>query len=85
MHSLEPLQVEPSAFLATQLGALHQKPDAQLASVVHEAGQVALAPSHTYGLQLGLPAEPAGTLEQVPSVPVRLHASQAAPQALLQQ
>jgi hypothetical protein len=55
---------------------------------VQVVGQAALLPPHRYGAQLGLPAEPAATLEQVPSTAApaaTLHASHAAPQALLQQ
>ena len=51
------------------------------------AGQLAAAPLHTYGVHDGLPVAPAGALVQVPtppSPPVRLQASQAPAQALLQ-
>ena len=48
-------------------------------------GQEPEVPEQTRGAQLGLPLEPAGALEQVPSLPVRLQASQAPSQPLLQQ
>ncbi len=43
-----------------------------------------LAPLQTYGLQLGLPTEPAATTVQVPRPPATLHASQLAPHEALQ-
>jgi hypothetical protein len=52
---------------------------------VQEDGQVAVLPLHTYGEQLGLPVEPEDMLVQVPKEPVRLQASHAPAQAVLQQ
>jgi hypothetical protein len=52
---------------------------------VQEDGHDAAVPLHTYGEQLGLPVEPALMLVQVPKEPVRLQASQAPAQAVLQQ
>jgi hypothetical protein len=56
------------------------KPLAQFALEEHVVGQLALAPSQRYGVQRGLPRDPAALLAQVPVVHVP-HA----PHALLQQ
>ena len=56
----------------------------QFASTVHEPGQLAAEPLHTYGAQAGAPAVPAELLVQVPTLPARLQASQAPAQAVLQ-
>jgi hypothetical protein len=53
--------------------------------LVHAVGQAAEEPVHTKGAQEGLPAEPAETGEQVPTLPARSQASQAPPHAVLQQ
>jgi hypothetical protein len=52
---------------------------------VQEDGHEAELPLHTYGAQLGLPVEPDDMLVQVPKEPVRLQASHAPAQAVLQQ
>ena len=57
----------------------------QLASLLQLPGHEADVPLQTSGEQDGVPALPAVMLVQLPSVPVRLHASQAPPQAALQQ
>jgi hypothetical protein len=56
-----------------------------LASDEQPLGQLALAPLHKYGVQLGLPLEPADTTVHAPRLPATLHASQLPPQAVLQQ
>ncbi len=48
------------------------------------AGHTELSPPQKYGAHDGLPGEPAGVLAQVPTLPVRLQASQAPAQAVLQ-
>jgi hypothetical protein len=55
------------------------------ASVAQVVAQEADVPPQVYGAQDGLPPLPAGTTEQVPTLPLRLHASQAPPHAVLQQ
>jgi hypothetical protein len=62
-----------------------QLPLEQLASTVQVDGQVDAAPLQTYGAQLGLPADPAGTLVQLPRLPATLQALQAPAHELLQQ
>ena len=84
-HSPPLEQVPPLAFWPVQTLPKQKLPGEQLPLPVHEVGQIAWAPSHTYGVQLGFPAEPAGMVVQVPNEPVTLHASHAWPHALLQQ
>ncbi len=86
MHSFAPAQLWPFAFLETQwFEPSHQLPLEQPASLVQVPGQLVPEPLHRYGAQLGLPVEPAGLGVHVPKLPDTLHASQAAPQAVLQQ
>ena len=54
------------------------------ALLVQAVGQLAEVPPHTYGEQEGLPALPEARGLQVPTLPVRLQASQVPAQAELQ-
>jgi hypothetical protein len=60
-------------------------PLTQSLSTTQFAGQVAMAPLHNSGEQVGTPGDPWGIGVQVPSLPGRLHESQSLEQAVLQQ
>jgi hypothetical protein len=53
--------------------------------VAHPVGQLALAPLHRYGAQLGLPLEPPAAMLHVPCEPAWLQAAQLALHGVLQQ
>ncbi len=84
-HSLPWMQLPPLAFWPVQTLPAQKFPGEQSPLLVHEVGQIACEPSHTYGVQLGLPADPAATTVHVPRLLATLHASQLEPQAALQQ
>jgi hypothetical protein len=78
--------MSPSALRLTHWFEASQKlPDTQSELLKHVEGQPALTPLQRKGVQLGLPAEPSDSGLQVPMLPLRLQASQAAPQAVVQQ
>ncbi len=79
------MQVDPLACWDVQTDPLQKLPEVQSVSSTQEVEQVVLDPSQRYGEQDGLPAEPSGTTEQVPSLPASSQASQLSPQAVLQQ
>jgi hypothetical protein len=70
--------------VATHWLLVQVKPLAHCDVAVQLVGQPA-APVHTYGLQLGEPAEPDGLTAHVPKEPLRLHALHEPLHALLQQ
>ena len=57
----------------------------QALSLAQLVGQLAELPSQTYWPHEGVPALPLDLGVQLPRLPVRLQASQASPQAVLQQ
>jgi hypothetical protein len=81
-HSLLPPQVALGAFFSSHCPLPLQKwPSAHWASLEQPPGQDAETPSHTAGAQEGLPASPAATGRQRPSLPAWLQASHGPPQA----
>ena len=76
-HELAVEQVFPRTFFGTQAEPTQYWPATQSVSTTQPPGQEFEVPEQTRGAQLGLPLEPAGTLEQVPTLPVRLQASHA--------
>jgi hypothetical protein len=84
-HSLPSVQVPPLPFKPAHWFVASQKvPLEQSALLTQLVGQLVMTPSHKYGVQLGAPEAPSGTVVQLPTVPARLQLSQLAPQALLQ-
>ena len=84
LHWLPAVQAAPSVFFGTQRPPAQKLVETQPESCLHLAGQLADAPSQTYGAQLGSPGAAATTLLQVPTVPARLHRLQAPAHAVLQ-
>lgn len=83
-HAAPSVQAVPGEASGTQAPAAQVRPKGQAASSVHCVGQVDCAPSQAYVPQVPLPAERAGTGEQVPAEPCTPHDSQAPVQAVSQ-
>ena len=79
------VQPAPLAPLSRHMPPEQYLPLWQLVSTVQVAGHAFEPPPQTRGAQAGAPAEPALRKVQVPTVPARLQASQAPPQAEVQQ
>jgi hypothetical protein len=84
-QSAASVHVPPLAFLPVQCPAVQVLPLWHALPLVQLVGQVDDVPSHRYGEQTGDPGSPAATTVHVPSLPVRLHASQAPAHAVSQQ
>src|SRR5262249_50742049 len=65
-HSALVVHDRPFAFWPTQTPPLQNEPVTHCDDVVQEVGQALLVPLHRYGLQLGLPGFPDGSVVQVP-------------------
>jgi hypothetical protein len=85
VHSPPLVHVTPFACFIVQAVPLQKYPATHCPSSVQLVGHAAATPLHRYGAHGGLPAPPMGTFVQVPSCPLRLHASHPPPQALSQQ
>jgi hypothetical protein len=84
-HWVPAAHAVPLGWSATQTPPLQLEPVTHWVLEVQLVGQLLDVPLHRYGEQLGLPVEPDDMLVQVPSEPVRLQASHAPEQAVLQQ
>ena len=83
-HSLGPVQANPGSRRPWQTEPWQYWPSRQLVSSTQLVGQLARLPVHKSGAHEGTPGLLFGEKVQVPSEPLTLHASQAAPQAVLQ-
>jgi hypothetical protein len=85
VHSPALVHGAPFACFIAQAVPLQKYPATHCPSSAQLVGHAPARPLHRYGAHGGLPADPAGTFVQVPSCPLRLHASHPPPQALSQQ
>ena len=79
------VQELPRARVGAQVPPMHEAPVAQAALLAQVVGHCAEVPLQSWLPQLGLPALPAGSSVQVPTLPTSPHASQGPLQVASQQ